>query len=167
MADMSVILAVEKNKAEDPEFEDAQGHMARPYLKGFCPLITPIISGLGGRARRTNMSSRSPGSIVNLGLAWAMGHEILFGKRKEAGPERWPRGGDHLLVGLRLDFQKLQHRVAHTACTSSSRGPQALWPLQAGAYTRCTKINGAKQHTHKIKVNKTKGGRVVEWRHVR
>lgn len=96
MADMSVILAVEKNKAKDSEFEDDQGHMARPYLKGFCPLITPIISGLGGRARRTNMSSRSPGSIVNLGPAWAMGPEILFGKRKKAGPERWPRGGDHL-----------------------------------------------------------------------
>lgn len=78
MADVSVILAVENNKAKDPEFEDDEGHIARPDLKGFCSLVTPIISGLGGRARRTDMSSRSLGSIVNLGLAWAMGYEILF-----------------------------------------------------------------------------------------
>lgn len=108
IADMSVILAVEKNKAKDPEFEDDQGHMARPYLKGFYSLITPIISGLGGRARRTNMSSRSPGSIVNLGLAWATGYEILFRKRKKAGLESWLRGEDHLLVLQRTLVQFLE-----------------------------------------------------------
>lgn len=30
MADMSLILALGKNKAEDPELEDSQGHTARP-----------------------------------------------------------------------------------------------------------------------------------------
>jgi hypothetical protein len=47
MADISAILAVgKKTKQKEPEFEDNQCHIARPYLKkNSCSMTTPIPSG--------------------------------------------------------------------------------------------------------------------------